>query len=112
ADKYADGISAINTLQAEIVDKKGEQALPGKNRGRSGVCGATIKWAGIEMVKKLKAIKDDNNYNYSIEGVGGVTTPQDYLDYRNAGANSVMSATGAMWNPHLAQEVKTINSKF
>jgi tRNA-dihydrouridine synthase len=35
-------------------------------------------------------------------------TPQDYFDYRQAGADAVMSATGAMWNPHLAQEIKQI----
>jgi dihydroorotate dehydrogenase len=106
AGNYVDGISAINTLQAEIIDKDGKQALPGKNRSRSGVCGATIKWAGLEMVKKLKAIKEERGYNFSIEGVGGVTKADDYFEYINAGANSVMSATGAMWNPYLAQEIK------
>jgi tRNA-dihydrouridine synthase len=35
-------------------------------------------------------------------------TPQDYFDYRQAGADVVMSATGAMWNPYLAQEIKQI----
>jgi dihydroorotate dehydrogenase len=106
ANKYADGISAINTLQAEIVNSEGKQALPGKNRNRSGVCGHAIKWAGIDMVKKIKAIKDKNGYTFSIEGVGGVTKPEDYFEYVDAGADSVMSATGAMWNPYLAQEIK------
>ena len=49
ADKYAQVISAINTIQATIVDAKGNQALPGPMRARSGVCGASIKWAGLEM---------------------------------------------------------------
>ena len=43
---------------------------------------------------------------FSITGVGGVMTPEDYLDYRSAGADVVMSATGAMWNPYLAEEIK------
>lgn len=111
ADKYADGISAINTLQTEIVDSKGQQALPGKNRNRSGVCGAAIKWAGIETVKKLRDIRDKNGYSFSIEGVGGVTQPEDYFEYIKAGAESVMSATGAMWNPYLAQEIKESENK-
>ena len=108
ANKYAAGISAINTLQAEIIDKDNNQALPGKNRSRSGVCGATIKWAGIETVKKLKQIKENKNYSFFIEGVGGVIEPKDYFDYLEAGADSVMSATGSMWNPHLAQEIKSL----
>lgn len=106
ADKYADGISGINTLQAEIINKNGNQALPGNNRSRSGVCGTTIKWAGLETVQKLKNIKDKNGYKFSIEGVGGVTKSEDYFEYIKAGADSVMSATGAMWNPLLAQEIK------
>lgn len=106
ANKYANGIAAINTLQATVVNEYGEQALPGKNRLRSGVCGASIKWAGIEMVKKLKNLKDTHSYTFSIDGVGGVTTPADYKEYRNAGAGAVLSATGAMWDPYLAQEIK------
>lgn len=106
ANEYASGIAGINTLQGIIVDKDGNQALPGKTRATGGVCGAPIKWAGIDTVKRLKAIRDKNNYSFAIEGVGGVTNTQDYFDYKKAGADSVMSATGAMWNPYLAQEIK------
>ncbi len=106
ANEYADSVSGINTLPAQIVDEKGNQALPGENRKKSGVCGNAIKWAGIETVKRLKKLKEDNNFKFSIEGVGGVTVASDYFDYIDAGANSVMSATGAMWNPKLAIEIK------
>ncbi len=108
ADKYADGISAINTVQATIIDKDGTQALPGKNRVKSGVCGASIKWAGLDMVKRLHAIRSAGGLNFKICGVGGVTTAADYAAYRAAGADIVMSATGAMWNPNLAIEIKSL----
>lgn len=106
-EKYAQGISAINTIPAEIIDAEGKQALPGKSRVKSGVCGASIKWAGLDMVKKLKKIRDELNYSYTIIGVGGVMNADDFLEYRNAGADIVMSATGAMWNPYLAKEIKS-----
>ena len=106
ANEYADDVSGINTIPAEVVNEKGEQALPGPNRLKSGVCGHAIKWAGIDTVKRLRAIKDKKNYSFSITGVGGVTVAQDYFDYIKAGADSVMSATGAMWNPLLAVEIK------
>ncbi|OGK43843.1 hypothetical protein A2957_01870 [Candidatus Roizmanbacteria bacterium RIFCSPLOWO2_01_FULL_38_11] len=106
---YADAYSAINTIAAPVVDKNGEQALPGNPvRFRSGICGASIKWAGLDMVKRLNRIRSDSNYSYRIIGVGGITQPEDYFEARNAGADAVMSATGAMWNPFLAQEVKTL----
>lgn len=107
ANEYADGISGINTLQGEIRDAAGNQALPGSPaRLRSGVCGAGIKWAGLDFVRRLAAIRAKRGFKFTIEGVGGVMTPEDYGAYRDAGADSVMSATGAMWNPHLAQEIK------
>lgn len=106
AGKYAQGIAAINTIAAEIVDKDGNQALPGKNRLRSGVCGAAIKWAGLDMARKLVKARQEVGSNIKIIGVGGVTKPEDYFEYTDAGADVVMSATGAMWNPILAQEIK------
>ena len=60
----------------------------------------------MDFVKRLKKIKDKNNYKFSITGVGGVMNIDDYLDYRQAGADAVMTATGAMWNPNLALEIK------
>jgi len=100
------GISAINTIAAEVVDENGNQALPGEGRLRSGVCGHAIKWAGLEMVEKLKRFREEFNYFYTIIGVGGVMNAEDFLEYRNAGADIVMSATGAMWNPYLANGIK------
>ncbi|HLL60832.1 MAG TPA: hypothetical protein VK338_03885 [Candidatus Nitrosocosmicus sp.] len=111
ANEYADAISAINTIQATIVDEKGTQALPGNNRLKSGVCGAGIKWAGIDMVQKLKLIKEKKNHSYKIIGVGGVMKLEHYFEYIEAGADAVMSATGSMWNPYLAQEIKNLSKK-
>ena len=98
------GISAINTIFSEIVDEKGGEALPG--RTHSGVCGASIKWAGLDMVKRLKKLREEYGYSYAIIGVGGVMNADDFFEYRDAGADIVMSATGAMWNPYLAKEIK------
>lgn len=105
-DKFLSAVSVINTIAAPVVDENGEQALPGPNRLKSGSCGAGIKWAGQDMVARLKKLRDRNNLKFEIFGVGGVMTPQDFNDYRNAGADCVQSATGAMWNPQLAAEIK------
>ncbi len=104
--KIADGIAAINTIAAEILDENGQQALPGDGRLASGVCGSSIKWAGLEMVTRLKKIRETNGMDFTIVGVGGVSSKTDYMNYRASGADIVMSATGAMWNPELAQEIK------
>jgi len=101
-------ISSVNTMPAVVLNENGKQALPGEGRLISGLCGHAIKWAGLEMVKKLKKLREEFEYSYTIIGVGGVTTPEDFFEYRDAGADIVMSATGAMWNPYLAKEIKKL----
>jgi dihydroorotate dehydrogenase len=106
AAPYLAGVSAINTIAAPIVNEQGQQALPGPNRLKSGVCGASIKWAGLDMVERLAKLRHKKGLDYQIIGVGGVMTPADFKAYRQAGADVVMLATGAMWNPGLAAEIK------
>ncbi len=103
---YVAAISAINTLQGTIVNENGEQALPGAGRLKSGVCGAGIKWAGLDMVRRLDALRKKEGYTYEIIGVGGVMKPADFAEYRAAGADVVQAVTAPMWNPLLAQEIK------
>ncbi len=102
-----DGFSAINTIPAPVVNADGTQALPGgEKRIKSGICGHAVKWAGLDMVRRLKALREEFGMRYGIIGSGGVTVPEDFKEYRDAGADVVMSATGAMWNPYLAQQIK------
>jgi dihydroorotate dehydrogenase len=103
---YLAAFSAINTIPATVVDKQGKQLLPGEGRLKSGVCGAGIKWAGLDMVKKLDTLRKKHNLDYEIIGVGGVATPADFKQYRQAGADVVQSVTAAMWNQNLAAEIK------
>ncbi len=105
------GLSVINTIPAEIVTSDGAQALPGEGRMRSGVCGAGIRWAGLEMTERLARLRAQLGYDFSIIGVGGVMQPEDFHAYRAAGADVVQSATGAMWNPNLAEEILSDRSE-
>lgn len=111
AAPYIDGIAAINTIPAAITNEAGEQALPGPNRLKSGLCGAGIKWAGLDMTNRLVKLREKLGLKYSVIGVGGVMTPAHYAEYLDAGADLVQSATGAMWNPELAIEIKAQHRK-
>ncbi len=104
--RVADAIAAINTIGAEIVNERGEQALPGEGRSRSGVGGDAIRWAGLVTVERLARLRDKRGLGFRIIGSGGVAEPAHYAAYRVAGADAVMSATAAMWNPLLAQEIR------
>jgi dihydroorotate dehydrogenase len=101
---YVDGYSAINTMSAEVVDNEGNEVFPG--RPTAGVSGAPIKWAGLEMANALSSLRNELNKNYKIIALGGVLNANDFQDYRDKGADYVLSVSGAMWNPGLAQEIK------
>lgn len=98
------GISAINTMPATIVNQAGDQVFP--DCPTAGVSGAPIRWAGLEMVTALRQFREEFGYDYTILGMGGVLSPEDFNAYREAGADFVLSVTGAMWDPYLAQKIK------
>jgi dihydroorotate dehydrogenase (NAD+) catalytic subunit len=100
-----DGLSAINTLSAKPVDAKGYPAL-GENRKEGGICGDAIRWAGLDMVSRLAKYREQMDLKFAIVGVGGVGSSEHYHQFIKSGADAVMSATGAMWNPLLAIEIK------
>ena len=103
--KIVDGFAAINTIAAEVRKPNGEQALPGEGRLVSGICGYPIRWAGVEMATRLKKIRESISEDFIIIGVGGVTNFSEFNQYITVGADIVMSATGAMWNPDLAKKI-------
>lgn len=105
ADTYAQAIAAVNTIQAGVLTKNDSNAFKEPSRGKSGICGAAIKWAGQEMVATLSDLRKKKGYSYEIVGIGGVMNVTDYLEYRALGADLVQSATGSMWHPRLAQEI-------
>lgn len=103
---YLAGFSAINTIPAPVVDEQGDQILPGEGRLKAGICGAGIRWAGLEMVGRLKDLREKHGLSFEIIGIGGVATPADFKAYLGAGADVVQSVTAAMWNPDLAAQIK------
>jgi dihydroorotate dehydrogenase len=57
------------------------------------------------MSARLKRLREELGLGFEIVGVGGVNDAAAYAAFRAAGADAVMSATGAMWNPELARQV-------
>ncbi len=110
----ASALSAINTIPAKVLTADGQQALPGEGRLTSGICGATLKPAGLAMARKLKEARRTLGLkaeDLALIGVGGVMIAEDALEYFDLGLDGVQSGTGAMWNPLLAAEFKQLYSK-
>ncbi|NDK08329.1 hypothetical protein EOM39_03705 [Candidatus Gracilibacteria bacterium] len=108
---YIDGIVAINTIPMEIIDKKGKQALAGGKN--SGTCGKAILDLAVNAVANLKEAKIDlgeKAKHIKIIGCGGVMDAEGFMRHIDAGAEFVMCATAALFNPELPLEIaKYIN---
>lgn len=104
----ANGVVSINTIQAKVTDRAGRQALPGNaDRLLSGICGPSIRWAGLAMARRIIAYKNKRKWrNLVVVGVGGVVSAADFRAYLKVGVDAVQTATGAMFCPTLAMEVR------
>ncbi len=101
---FVDGIAAINTIKMLVREPDGTQALPGKGRLGSGLCGAALKPYSTKTIAAIAAEKKKNNYDFEIIGTGGVVLPEHFDELLSAGAKIAMSGAGAMWDPYLASK--------
>ena len=102
----ADGMVLINAPGRRIVDRDGGVYF-GKGRERAGVMGAAIKPRALRAVKEGVALIERYRLKLEVIAVGGITTVADVREFIDAGACAAQAATAAMFNPHLAIEVKS-----
>lgn len=101
---FVDGFAAINTIPRKVVNAQGEAALPGQGRLQSGTCGYAIGELAEEVTRNLIELRNKWKDEFVICSVGGMMTAEDLHRRLDMGADIVMSATAAMWDPYLAQK--------
>ncbi len=94
-------IAGINTIGRTVLDTHGAPAL-GADRKTSGICGSPIRSAALELITQARTIIDTEKLGLTLIGVGGITAPEHFDEFRTAGADFAQTATGMMWNPYLA----------
>ena len=94
-------ICGINTIGLKVIDEQGKPAL-GQGRLVSGVCGSPIRRAALTFVREAHNINQTEKLGLTLMGVGGITLPEHFKDFFEAGADSALTATGLMWDPYLA----------
>ncbi len=94
-------ISGINTVSMKVVDSHEKPAL-GPERPTSGICGGPIREVALHFITDAAKINRKEKLDLTLIGVGGITLPEHFNLFLNAGANVAMSATGMMWDPYLA----------
>ncbi|MCB1114679.1 MAG: dihydroorotate dehydrogenase [Chlamydiia bacterium] len=94
-------IAGINTISLNVVDPDGDPAL-GPDRLRSGVCGSAIRKAALKFVKDARTIIQTEKLPLTLIGGGGISEPQHFDEFLNAGADFAFVATAFMFDPYLA----------
>lgn len=97
----AQGVCGINTVSMRVKNKNGEAAL-GETRLTSGICGGPIRTAALKFISGAEKIIRKEKLDLTLLACGGITKPEHFDLFLNAGADVAMSATGMMWDPYLA----------
>ena len=88
----ADAISLVNTFVAMAIDA--ETRKPRISNVTAGLSGPAIKPIALRMVyDAAKAVK------IPIVGMGGISTPEDIVEFMLAGASAVEIGTASYWDP-------------
>ncbi len=97
------GITSMNSIAAEILNNTNDKFFfPG--RPVAGVSGDIIRDLALEQIKTLVEIRKEENLDFEISGVGGISKPEHFDLFLEAGANAALSATGLMHNHDLVKE--------
>jgi len=96
-------ICGLNTISMKVIDAEGKPAL-GPQRTTCGVCGNPIRDAAVRFTRQTREIIDEEKLDMKLLATGGVTLPEHFDLFLNAGADIVMTATGMMWDPYLAMK--------
>ncbi|UCC57384.1 MAG: dihydroorotate dehydrogenase [Gammaproteobacteria bacterium] len=98
----SDAFAVINTLMGMAIDIETRQPVIGNNQG--GLSGPAIK--PIALLRVHQVYQVCKPHGIPIIGQGGVTTPEDAIEFLIAGASTVGVGTALFYNPLVC---KTIN---
>jgi dihydroorotate dehydrogenase (NAD+) catalytic subunit len=95
----ADGLSAINTLKGMAVDWRRRAPCIGGVTG--GLSGPAVKPVALRMVWEIASALPD----LPLMGIGGVSTPDDVLEFMVAGAAAVQVGTASFVSGSAAADI-------
>ncbi|HSH29982.1 MAG TPA: dihydroorotate dehydrogenase [Thiohalobacter sp.] len=97
----ADAFAVINTLMGMAIDIDSRTPVIGNNQG--GLSGPAIK--PIALLKVHQVAQVCRTHGIPIIGQGGVTTPEDAIEFLIAGASAVGVGTALFYDPLICQRI-------
>jgi dihydroorotate dehydrogenase (NAD+) catalytic subunit len=100
-DAGSDALAVINTVTGMAIDVTTRTAILGNGQG--GLSGAAIKPIALLKVRQVWEVA--NRHGVPIIGQGGITGPEDALEFLIAGATAVGVGTALFYEPLICQRI-------
>jgi dihydroorotate dehydrogenase (NAD+) catalytic subunit len=100
-DAGTDGFAVINTLMGMAIDSESRRPIIGNVQG--GLSGPAIKPIALLKVHQVHAVA--KKHGVPIIGQGGITTPQDAIEFLVAGATGVGIGTALFYDPLVCKKI-------
>jgi dihydroorotate dehydrogenase (NAD+) catalytic subunit len=94
----ADALSLVNTFVAMAIDP--ETRRPRIANVTAGLSGPAIKPIAVRMVYDAA-----HAVTIPVIGMGGISTPEDVIEYMLAGATAVQIGTASYWDPCATEKI-------
>ena len=104
----ADGLAVINTIMGMAIDI--EERRPIIDNVRGGLSGPAIK--PIALLKVHQVYEVASPKNIPIIGQGGITTPNDAIEFLIAGATTVGVGTALFYDPFACKKINSGISEY
>jgi dihydroorotate dehydrogenase (NAD+) catalytic subunit len=101
----ADALSLVNTFKAMAIDIR--RRRPVFENTFAGLSGAAIKPIALRMVYEVAG-----TVNIPVIGIGGITTPEDAIEFIMAGADAVEVGSANFMNPSACIDIINGIQKF
>ena len=98
-----DAFSVINTLMGMAIDIESRTPVIGNNQG--GLSGPAIK--PVALLKVHQVYQVAREHGIPIIGQGGVTTPEDAIEFLIAGATAVGVGTALFYYPLVCKKINS-----
>jgi dihydroorotate dehydrogenase (NAD+) catalytic subunit len=96
-----DGFAVINTLMGMAIDIETRRPFIGNKTG--GLSGPAIK--PIALFKVFEVYEVARSHGIPIIGQGGITTPEDAIEFLLAGSTTVGVGTGLFYDPLICRKL-------
>ena len=107
---WAHGYVLVHSINRRVYDDKGGPAFEGAGRERADVVGAQTFTVASRQVAEMLAWRKAGAWDRAILAVGGISTVERARDVLREGADAVLVATAALFDPLFAARFRQIRT--